>query len=174
MIFLQLNHYDPECKHGQQDEPCEEALEALALRRENHLHSQSTPVLVRDKDIVCGFGVHIPYILMPVHKVVMPVQEEKAEVGQEEECILVREDIWVGARAALPHMLVTDAPEEKSRVEHVDRHENDANGHFRLGCIVTPGKAQHDRETGEDLPLGYRVLDEPVSQAAICKPVGHL
>ena len=83
-------------------------------------------------------------ILMPLHEVVILVQEKEECVSQEEDRILVGEDVRVRSGFALAHMLVKDAPEKQSGVKNMDRDKDRANRYFALSRVVTSCKAYHN------------------------------
>ena len=68
-------------------------------------------------------------IIVPGQKVVLRVQEEEPDVGQEEDCVLVGENVRVRSVRALSHMLVQDAPQQERAVKQMDRDKNQANWH---------------------------------------------
>ena len=171
MVLLKLDEYDGKCKQSQSDQPCKEALEAFTLCRENHLHSESPPLIVVQYEVVGCLRVHISDTLMPFHKVMVPVEEQKASIGQEKQAILIGEDVWICPIRAFSHMLVADAPKQQSAVQDVNWDEGDSDGHFGPGCVVPSGETQHDRQTGEYLPLSDRILDKAVPQAPIREPI---
>ena len=111
---------------------------------------------------------------MPVHEEILRVKEQKPNIGQQEEAVLVREDLRVGARRAIGNVIVAETPDEKGEVEDVSWDEDHPDAHVRVGCVVAPRETHHDRQAGEDLPLRHRVEDKAVAKTTIRESESHL
>ena len=96
MVLFQLVHHYHQSKNRQRNQPSEKALESFTLSGENHFDSEFAPVFIRLKLDIVSFRVYISDFLVPLHEVVVFVQEKKTNVGEEKQGILVGENVGIG------------------------------------------------------------------------------